>query len=81
MLFRSSSTQTLFTTYQDSAMRPLHAIESGSRAWGFASLNSDFDVRVIYCHQLDWYLQIYDKKNTFEFINHELFDVPFDISG
>ena len=36
----------------------LLAIESGSRAWGFASPNSDFDARFIYLHRRDWYLSV-----------------------
>jgi len=36
----------------------VYACESGSRAWGFASQNSDFDVRFLYVHPLDWYLSI-----------------------
>ncbi|MBZ0153095.1 MAG: nucleotidyltransferase domain-containing protein, partial [Planctomycetes bacterium] len=40
------------------AVRVLFAIESGSRAWGFASPDSDFDVRFVYVHPLDWYLRI-----------------------
>ena len=36
----------------------LYACESGSRAWGFASTNSDWDVRFIYVHPLDWYLSV-----------------------
>lgn len=59
----------------------LHAVESGSRAWGFCSMDSDFDVRMIYCHAPDHYLSIFDKKDSFEFINNDLFAVPFDIGG
>jgi predicted nucleotidyltransferase len=36
----------------------LYACESGSRAWGFASQDSDFDVRFIYARKLEWYLSI-----------------------
>ncbi|MEO5569999.1 MAG: nucleotidyltransferase domain-containing protein [Bacteroidia bacterium] len=44
----------------------LYAVESGSRAWGFASTNSDWDVRFIYIHKTDWYLSIGDKKDNIE---------------
>jgi predicted nucleotidyltransferase len=36
----------------------LYACESGSRAWGVPSTNSDYDVRVVYTHPRDWYLSI-----------------------
>ena len=36
----------------------LYACESGSRAWGFASTDSDYDARFIYAHPRDWYLSI-----------------------
>lgn len=39
-------------------VRILLAVESGSRAWGFASPNSDFDARFIYTHPKDWYLSV-----------------------
>ncbi|MBY0318535.1 MAG: nucleotidyltransferase domain-containing protein [Reyranella sp.] len=34
-----------------------YACESGSRAWDFASADSDYDVRFLYVHPRDWYLQ------------------------
>jgi predicted nucleotidyltransferase len=46
----------------------LYAVESGSRAWGFASKDSDWDVRFIYVHNYDWYLSINDKKDNIETI-------------
>lgn len=43
---------------KENRVRILYAVESGSRAWGFASRNSDFDVRFIYIHPLTWDLAI-----------------------
>lgn len=48
------------------AIKILYAVESGSRAWGFASTDSDWDVRFIYVHCKDWYLSIDDKKDSIE---------------
>jgi predicted nucleotidyltransferase len=39
-------------------VRILLAVESGSRAWGFESPNSDYDARFIYVHPRDWYLSV-----------------------
>ncbi|MBB5017174.1 hypothetical protein HNQ59_000436 [Chitinivorax tropicus] len=58
-------------------VRVLFACESGSRGWGFASPDSDYDVRFVYVHQLDWYLQVEPQRDVIELpINDEL-----DISG
>jgi len=55
----------------------LYAVESGSRAWGFESLNSDYDIRFIYAHNKNWYLNILPKKDVIEY---PIID-EFDYSG
>jgi predicted nucleotidyltransferase len=45
----------------------LYACESGSRGWGFASPNSDWDVRFIYVHSPEWYLSIDKNKDMIDF--------------
>ena len=45
----------------------LYACESGSRAWGFPSPDSDYDVRFIYVHTLDWYLGLDEGPDTLNF--------------
>lgn len=58
-------------------VRVLYACESGSRGWGFASPDSDYDVRFIYAHSLSWYLQVSEPRDVIEVpISSEL-----DISG
>ena len=44
----------------------LYACESGSRAWGFASPDSDYDIRFIYCHPKDWYLKLFPQKDVID---------------
>ena len=63
---------------QEKGIEILLACETGSRAWGFPSPDSDFDVRIIYKHQKDWYLSLLEEKDTIEFFldNNEI-----DISG
>ena len=56
----------------------LLACETGSRAWGFPSPDSDFDIRIIYVHKLDWYLTINNPKDTIEMM---LENNDIDISG
>ena len=47
-------------------VRVLYACESGSRAWGFASHDSDYDVRFLYVHRSDWYLSVDDRRDVIE---------------
>lgn len=54
---------------QEESVRILLAVESGSRAWGFASPKSDFDVRFIFVHPKDWYLSfdLEDRRDVIEY--------------
>src|SRR5689334_24149442 len=57
-------------------VRILYACETGSRAWGFPSPDSDYDIRFIYMHEKDWYLSLSQKKDTIEHMDGDL-----DITG
>ena len=58
-------------------IRILYACESGSRAWGFASPDSDYDVRFIFVRPVEDYLRV---KELPDFIDAELNEV-YDING
>ena len=53
----------------------LYACESGSRAWGFASPDSDFDVRFIYAKRIQNYLRIADTPDTLGLPVNEVLDI------
>lgn len=54
----------------------LHACETGSRAWGFPSPDSDYDIRFLYKHEKNWYLQLGLRKDSIESMIGDL-----DITG
>jgi predicted nucleotidyltransferase len=47
-------------------VKVLFACESGSRGWGFASPDSDYDVRFIYVNRLDWFLTVEPGRDVIE---------------
>lgn len=53
----------------------LYACESGSRAWGFASPDSDYDVRFIYVHEQDHYLSIDEQRDVIDLPINDLLDI------
>ncbi len=56
-------------------VRILYACESGSRAWGFPSTDSDYDVRFIYSLSKEQYLSIEEKKDTIDIPVNEVLDI------
>jgi hypothetical protein len=58
-------------------VRILYAAEAGSRAWGFPSADSDYDVRFLYVHRLEWYLSIEPGRDVIE----RPIDAELDITG
>lgn len=64
---------------EDERVRILLAVESGSRAWGFPSPDSDFDVRFIYCRPQHWYLSV-DLEDKRDVLEYEITD-NIDLNG
>lgn len=67
---------TLDAVAREEGVRILFAAESGSRAWGFASPDSDYDVRFIYVHPREWYLSLAEERDVIERpLDHRLVDL------
>lgn len=58
-------------------VRVLYACESGSRGWGFASPDSDYDVRFLYVHPPEWYLRVDAPRDVIELP----IDAELDVCG
>jgi predicted nucleotidyltransferase len=63
----------------DKNIHLLYACETGSRAWGFPSPDSDYDVRFIYRHDTQWYLSLSKHKDSIELMEGELDATGWDL--
>lgn len=69
--------QKLGALEREHGMKVLYAVESGSRAWGFDSPDSDFDVRFIYVRPMEFYLRLEETRDVIE----TPIDDTWDVSG
>jgi len=69
--------ETLDAIEHEEGVRVLYACESGSRAWGFESADSDYDVRFLYLHPTEWYLRVFPGRDVIE----RPLDEGLDLSG
>lgn len=68
---------------EQNKVRILLAVESGSRAWGFPSRDSDYDVRFIYAHTRNDYLSVQSFRDVIEtpLVHDDMLGVPMDMNG
>ncbi len=67
--------KTLLEIEEDKKIRILYAAESGSRGWGFPSIDSDYHCRFIYVNKQDFYLAINSGKDSIEFVVDSIYDI------
>lgn len=56
-------------------VKVLYAVESGSRAWGVESPDSDYDVRFVYVRSREDYLSLQEKRDVIEWQLDEVLDI------
>ena len=76
---RSEILRRISAAERENGVRVLLAVESGSRAWGFESPNSDYDARFIYVHPTQWYLSV-DLEERRDVIEYPIVD-DIDLNG
>ena len=62
---------------QEHEVKVLLAVESGSRAWGFETTDSDWDCRFVYVHRKNWYLSVQKRRDVIE----EMLPGDLDLAG
>jgi hypothetical protein len=74
---RTEIVSRLVAAEAEHGVRILLAIESGSRAWGFPSANSDYDVRFVYARPPGWYrsIDVEDRRDVIEYRIEDAIDL------
>lgn len=72
---RKNIVEKLSEIEQKENVRIIYAVESGSRAWGFASPDSDYDVRFVYVRQPADYLRIEEIPDVIDWQLDEVYDI------
>ena len=72
---RKEIEEKLYEIEQKENVRVLYAVESGSRAWGVESPDSDYDVRFIYVRPMEDYLSLEAKRDVIEWQLDEVLDI------
>ena len=67
--------QKLMEIEQSENITILHAVESGSRAWGFPSPDSDYDVRFIYIRKPEFYFKLEKTRDVIELPINDMLDI------
>ena len=75
MIMKDLIIEKLAQIEREEDIKILHAVESGSRAWGFPSPDSDYDVRFIYVRKPEYYLKLEKTRDVIELPINDTLDI------
>ena len=75
MIMKDLIIEKLAQIEREEVVKILHAVESGSRAWGFPSPDSDYDVRFIYVRKPEYYLKLEKTRDVIELPINDMLDI------
>ena len=75
MIMKDLIIEELAQIEREEEVKILHAVESGSRAWGFPSPDSDYDVRFIYVRKPEYYLKLEKTRDVIELPINDILDI------
>ena len=75
MIMKDLIIEKLAQIEREEDVKILHAVESGSRAWGFPSPDSDYDVRFIYVRKPEYYLKLEKTRDVIELPINDTLDI------